>query len=201
MAKDNTIQNELIEISQAVANLQGENPFAIPTDYFKTFPQKIMEKIENEDVSFPEPIFSPTLAALRDKNPFTIPAGYFNKFEVPAPKEEAKVIRMSFNSIAKYAAAACLVGLTLGLFYFSKMNEQPKTLAANQVSANEIEQYLNETDILEMGEKEIDSPISEGFTLVDISASTISEMLKDVPDGDISRFLDQNSLTESNSMN
>jgi hypothetical protein len=201
MAKDNTIQNELIEISQAVANLQGENPFAIPTDYFKTFPQKIMEKIENEGISTTEPIFSPTLATLRDKNPYTIPSGYFSKFDFPTPKEDAKVIRMSFNRIAKYAAAACLVGLTLGLFYFFNMNVQPTTLASNQVSATEIEQYLNETDILEMGEKEIDFPISEGYTLLDISASTISEMLKDVPDGDISRFLDQNSLTESNSMN
>jgi hypothetical protein len=48
MAKDSNIQNELKDISQAVANLDGKTPFAIPADYFQQFPKKLMQKIENE---------------------------------------------------------------------------------------------------------------------------------------------------------
>ena len=42
---------------------------------------------------------------------------------------------------------------------------------------------------------------ADELAFMDVSASTISELLKDIPDTDISGFLDQQGSDESKSMN
>ncbi|MCE2756788.1 MAG: hypothetical protein LW706_02390, partial [Chitinophagaceae bacterium] len=85
--------------------------------------------------------------------------------------------------------------------YLSKQNQQPVSIASNIVSKEVIESYLNEIDLLDQVETEMEIVLNDENLQVDLSLASISEMLKDIPDTDISRFLDQPSYDESKSLN
>lgn len=201
MAKGRDIQNELNDISQTVANLNGKSPFAIPTNYFDRFPQIIMQKIENEELAKTEPLLSPMLASLKEQSPFETPPHYFSQFTVELPETKANVFQIGFKKWMGYAAAACLGGMIFGLIYLSKQNQQPVSMASTSVSKEVIESYLNEIDLLDQVETEMEIVLNDENLQVDLSLASISEMLKDIPDKDISRFLAQPSYDESKSLN
>ncbi len=201
MAKGRDIQNELNDISQTVANLNGKSPFAIPTNYFDRFPQIIMQKIENEELAKTEPLLSPMLASLKEQSPFETPPHYFSQFTVELPETKANVFQIGFKKWMGYAAAACLGGMIFGLIYLSKQNQQPVSMASTSVSKEVIESYLNEIDLLDQVETEMEIVLNDENLQVDLSLASISEMLKDIPDKDISRFLDQPGYDESKSLN
>lgn len=201
MAKDKSIQNELIELSQAVANLNGKTPFIQPENYFEQFPEKMLQKIESEILIKNEPKLSPLLESLRDKNPFQTPPDYFNEIKVDIPVTNPPVFRLKVKKWMAYAAAACLGGMIFGLVYFSNDQTNLNSLASNAISKEAMESYLMEGDIIDDSNKEIDVSSTGEEILVNLTPATISEMLKDIPDKDISRFLDQNGIEESNTLN
>ena len=201
MAKDPSIKSELKELSATVANLSGDTPFSLPSSYFEGFPQKIMERIENERLTSKEVILSPGLQELKSKNPFAIPENYFDEFSVQLPSHQPTVISINFRKWASFAAAACLTGLILGIVIFNNKKESPATLASNSISHEAMETYLTEGEAIEMGDRDSELVAMENNTLVDVSTNSISEMLKDIPDKDISRFLDLNGFDETATIN
>lgn len=201
MAISRNIQTELNEISQTVANLDGSTPFVLPPDYFTQFPQKLMQIIENEESKKPEPNFSELLGSLQKKNPLVVPPGYFNAFNIEVPSSAPNVFRLQPRKWIAYAAAACIGGLIFGLLYMSSQQPKQLTLASQTISNETIESYLIENEVLDESFKEMDFAGSEELAFMDVSASTISELLKDIPDTDISGFLNQPSSDESKSLN
>lgn len=195
------IQHELNEISQTVANLDGSTPFLLPPDYFTHFPQKMMQIIESQELENQEPNYSELLGSLKKKNPLQVPPGYFNAFSIEIPRSTPKVVSMQPRRWIAYAAAACIGGLIFGLIYLS--NQQPKqlTLASQSISNETIESYLMENEVMDESFKEMESATTDEWAFMDVSASTISELLKDIPDNDISGFLEQPNGDESNSLN
>jgi len=200
MAISRNIQKELNDISQTVANLDGSTPFVLPPDYFSQFPEKLIQIIENEESKKAEPNFSELLGSLQKKNPLVVPPGYFNAFNIDVPGSAPNVFSLQPRKWIAYAAAACIGGLIFGLIYLSSQQPKQLTLASQTISSKTIESFLNENEALDESFKEMEFSADE-LAFMDVSASTISELLKDIPDTDISGFLDQQGSDESKSMN
>jgi len=200
MATSRNIQKELNDISQTVANLDGSTPFVLPPDYFSQFPEKLIQIIENEESKKAEPNFSELLGSLQKKNPLVVPPGYFNAFNIDVPGSAPNVFSLQPRKWIAYAAAACIGGLIFGLIYLSSQQPKQLTLASQTISSKTIESFLNENEALDESFKEMEFSADE-LAFMDVSASTISELLKDIPDTDISGFLDQQGSDESKSMN
>ena len=201
MAINRNIQDELNTISQTVANLDGStNPFALPSDYFTHFPQKMMQIIDSHELENQEPNYSELLGSLQKKNPLVVPPGYFNAFNIDVPGSAPNVFSLQPRKWIAYAAAACIGGLIFGLIYLSSQQPKQLTLASQSISSETIESFLNENEALDESFKEMEFAADE-LAFMDVSASTISELLKDIPDTDISGFLDQQGSDESKSMN
>jgi hypothetical protein len=82
MRRDNTIFNELNGISSQVANLPNTLPYKVPEGYFKSLPERILERVHAMEAADPGTelqALSPLLAGLPKKSPFSVPDGYFEK--------------------------------------------------------------------------------------------------------------------------
>ena len=154
---------------------------------------------------------SPLLQSLKQHNPYTIPEGYFNHFKVDIQKNQAPVVRIfSLRSWAKYAAAACLLGTIATVFFVSKTenaiplasrSKEPETFQ-QKVSPDAIAMYLEEMDNLSLVEPTENEQIETGSNLlVDMNSETIQEILQEIPDIDISLYMDQNGLGDVQSLN
>lgn len=192
MAKDFTIENELSNLSKAVANLPKENPFSLPSTYFEMFSQKLIQQIQNKELISSEPALSEQLKSLRSTNPFEVPDQYFQQLSIKTPKEEAPVRSLSFKRWASYAAAACMIGLILTMALNSNQQKSTLTASSNVVSNDVMESYLAETEVFSFNDRESEPLAFEENSLTNLSSSTIEEMLKEIPDRDISRYMDLN---------
>jgi CRISPR/Cas system CMR-associated protein Cmr5 small subunit len=205
------ISEELNSLSQHVAQLPKNTLFTVPVGYFDNFPARLMDAIQNE--ASEEELFelSPLLKTLKHENPYTLPDGYFNHLKVEIPKHKAPVVGMyTIRSWAKYAAAACLLGIIATVFFVSKTeNEtslalQPKETESlqNKVSPDAIAMYLEEMDNLSVAETTENEQVeTESNLLVDMSSETIEEILQEIPDKDISLYMDQDGLGDVHSLN
>jgi CRISPR/Cas system CMR-associated protein Cmr5 small subunit len=205
------ISEELNSLSQHVAQLPKNTPFTVPVGYFDNFPARLMDAIQNE--ASEEELFelSPLLKTLKHENPYTLPDGYFNHLKVEIPKHKAPVVGVyTIRSWAKYAAAACLLGIIATVFFVSKTeNEtslalQPKETESlqNKVSPDAIAMYLEEMDNLSVAETTENEQVeTESNLLVDMSSETIEEILQEIPDKDISLYMDQDGLGDVHSLN
>ncbi len=205
------ISEELSSISQHVAELPKNTPFAVPKGYFDQLPARLMEVIQNETAEQDLTELSPLLKALQHENPYTIPAGYFNNLKLEIPKNHTPLVRMNkLGSLAKYAAAACLLGIIAAVFFVSKtgndtplsgLSKESETLQ-NKVSPDAIAIYLEEMDKLSVAETNENEQFETGFNLlVDLNSETIKEILQEIPDNDISLYMDQDGLGDVHSLN
>ena len=205
------ISEELSSISQHVAELPKNTPFAVPKGYFDQFPARLMEVIQNETTEQDLTELSPLLKALQHENPYTIPAGYFNNLRLEIPKNQAPLVRMNrLGAWAKYAAAACLMGIIAAVFFVSKtgnktplagLSKESETFQ-NKVSPDAIAIYLEEMDKLSVAEtNENEQFETELNLLVDLNSETIKEILQEIPDKDISLYMDQDGLEDVHLLN
>ena len=211
MSNKDNISSELTSISQHVAQLPKNTPFSVPKDYFDNFPVRLMDAIQHEATAQELIELSPMLQSLKHENPYTIPEGYFKMLKVEMPRNEAAVVRMNrFGFWAKYAAAACLVGILATVFFvFRTENDTPlaglsketETLQ-NKVSPDAIAMYLEEMDNLSVAETNENEQVEAGFNLlVDMNSETIKKILQEIPDNDISLYMDQDGLGDVHSLN
>ena len=211
MSSTDNISEELTSLSQHVAQLPKNTPFALPNGYFDNFPARLMDSTQHEAPKQELIEHSPLLQSLKQHNPYTIPEGYFNHFKVDIQKNQALVVRMfSLRSWAKYAAAACLLGTIATVFFVSKTenaiplasrSKEPETFQ-QKVSPDAIAMYLEEMDNLSLVEPTENEQIETGSNLlVDMNSETIQEILQEIPDIDISLYMDQNGLGDVQSLN
>jgi hypothetical protein len=211
MPSINHIQEELTSLSQQVSQLPKSTTFAVPKDYFETFPERLMGAIQQEASGQDLIELSPLLKSLTHENPYAIPEGYFNNLKIEVPRNQAPVRGMySFGILVKYAAAACLVGIIAAVFFVSKKENanQWATLSKENetfhhtVSPDAIAMYLEEMDNLSTAETSENEQIDTGSNLlVDLNRETIKEILQEIPDKDISLYLDQDGLGDVYSLN
>ena len=206
-----SIQQELSSISQHVANLQNNTPFLMPNGYMESFHGRLMDRLMDESSHSESAEISPLLRSLQDQNPYAIPEGYFNTLKVAISKPQAPVVKVfTMGIFARYAAAACLIGILATVFLIGSKKDGISTAVAKtdieipaaQVSPDAISSYLEEMDNLsfdEDAENEVFS--SKSNLLVDINSSTIKEILQEIPDNEISLYMAQNDFGDVRSLN
>jgi CRISPR/Cas system CMR-associated protein Cmr5 small subunit len=205
------ISSELASLSQDVAQLPKSTPFSLPQDYFDRFPTRLMETILNEGAEQDLTGLPPLLKSLKHENPYTIPEDYFNNLKVEIPGNQAAVIGMKrVGSWVKYAAAACLLGIIATVFFVSKtengnqlagLSKEAETFQ-QKISPDAIAMYLEEMDNLSVAETNENEQVDTASNLlVDMSRETIKEILQEIPDKDISLYMNQDGLGDVHSLN
>lgn len=192
MKDQQQISSEIKSISSVVAGLPKSHPFQVPESYFNQFSDKLLHQISAQETEKEE--LSALLQSLRKENPFSTPADYLSQFKVEIPTTETKVVRL-FNTktVLKYAAAAAVIGI-IATFASLFLNNEPINAIAQstdetKISSDAFALYLSETE--DLNESEIDASIEDTQSLlVQMDAGLVSEMLKEIPENEISTYLD-----------
>jgi len=211
MHRIDKISSALASLSQHVAQLPKNTPFSVPQDYFDSFPNRLMENILTEASEQDLMELSPFLKSLQHENPYTLPEGYFNNVKVDVTRNQTPVVGMfKLTSWAKYAAAACLLGIMAAVFFVTNtengkqvaaVSKEPETFH-NKVSQDAIALYLEEMDNLTAAETIENEPVDASSNLlVDLNSETIKEILQEIPDKYISLYMDQDGLGDVHSLN
>lgn len=195
--------SELKTISSVVAGLPKIFPFQAPEGYFHQFSDQLLQKIKSQETE--NESLSPLLASLRKENPFSAPIDYLAEFKVDIPQTETKVIRL-FNTktVLKYVAAAAVIGIITTFVTLFSSNELINAIAKSTdetaISADAFALYLSETE--DLNESKIDESIEDSPSLlVQMDAGLVSEILKEMPENEISTYLDLIKYEDLNMMN
>jgi hypothetical protein len=206
MPKSTNILQELSQVSQTVAELTEQTPFSPPpTAYFKHFSSNILQKIKETEQE-------PSLDFLKDikkESSFHIPEGYFDAFEATVLNKNVKSGKLiPFKTFLRYATAACLIGIIITLVKVNlkgddAMNAEFVVIQenSNNISLDAFDSYLNEgavSGIPEYVHDEVDEQVN---VLVEINKETIQEILQEIPENDISFYLDQDGFDDTIMMN
>lgn len=205
MPKSKYIQDELLDISQTVAELTDETPFSTPQpNYFEHFPKRILERIQDleEDPSLD------FLGNLDKEMPFKVPTGYFNQFKPVIPNENIKSGKViPFRRVLRYAIAASLVGiLTVWGFMSDNQNTTDSYSLVNMeagiesISLDAYDSYLNEDAVSGIPDLPSEESDMQSTLLVEIDKNVIEEILQEIPENDISLYLNQDGYDDTEIM-
>ena len=196
-------KKEIEYLSPMLSVVSKEIPYSVPVGYFGNLDETILQRIrEHADYQTSEEeieSLSPMLSGLRNENPYSVPADYFENFK-PDVKEEAQVISITKRRWFRLAIVAAIIGvIAIGaiLFFGSGKvdpNKNPEEWIAKnvkkKVSTEKIDEFValaKEDDSM----KPVDQNISE-------KTDEIKELMKDVPEKDITEFLNDAVALESN---
>lgn len=148
------IVNELKAISAVIAQINKQNVFDTPPEFFNEFPQKMIGFLKNNevlitDISAHEEIeqLSPLLASLKEKPAFSVPEDYFGTIskgiteQIKATSVKTPVININTGKRkiwVRYAIAALITGIvaTGSLLVFNEQqNKDISALESNGDSA------------------------------------------------------------------
>jgi hypothetical protein len=205
MPKSKYIQDELLDISQTVAELTDETPFSTPQpNYFEHFPKRILERIQEleEDPSLD------FLGNLDKEMPFKIPTGYFKQFKPVIPNENIKSGKViPFRRVLRYAIAASLVGiLTVWGFMSDNKNTTDSYSLVNMeagiesISLDAYDSYLNEDAVSGIPDLPSEESDMQSTLLVEINKDVIEEILQEIPENYISLYLNQDGYDDTEIM-
>ena len=158
-----------------------------------------IQNIENDGLS-------PLLQSLKKENPFSVPAHYLNQFEVDISPKKAKIVPLfHLKAVLKYAAAASVIGIiaTFATLFFS--NSDKSSIAKSNgnalISIDAFALYLSEAEMIE-GEEEAETVIDDSQSLlVQMDANVISELLREIPETEISNYIDIMKSEDPNLLN
>jgi hypothetical protein len=193
------VKEELDHLSPLLAGISNKMPYSVPANFFNRIEERISEVIINENELSPAKeleTLSPLLSGLKKETPYTVPQGYFENI-VSAIPQETKVISLTKQKWFRMAAAAVVTGLiiTIGFFIFDKpatIDPNVKPLAwveknLKKVSTDDIDKFVQLADVEE----------APSIASVETKETNdIKELMKDVPDKDIQKFLDDTPADE-----
>jgi hypothetical protein len=213
-ASDNglTAQEELSMLSPLLSKLDKKMPFQAPAGYFSDLSDNVVSGVQAIDFVNEElENLSPLMTGLKNKQVYEAPAGYFEALpgqvmdRVKKMNEPAKVISIGFGrKLMRYAVAAALIGIVaIGAWWF--VGGKPGSgsideigLASKEVdklSTEELQSYLDEVPVA------VPADLLAANTKPEIEESDMSDMLQDVSDEEIQKYLDQNLLSKNTGTN
>jgi len=202
MNQNEKIQEELLIISEVVANIPKCNVFEVsegyfsnasaeilikcadssvfetPETYFEQLPEIILDKIKNADSAENENLI---LSTQEKQHPYTIPNNYFETLPdniLQAVKGPAKVISISKNQIWIKLVAAVLVGLIGFVIIINLPKKQDEGISAIEKEAKKI--ILNksfESEFEQIDEKEMANYLEENGH--DVNAALVASLNED----------------------
>lgn len=193
MVKDQDhILSELSSISKVVAGLPKNNVFEAPEGYFLQLSNHILEKINSQNTE--KETLSPLLQSLRKENPYSVPKDYLEQFSVEVNKQQTKIIPIfSLKTVLKYAVAASIIGIITTFVSLFFNNDRQSTIAKSKdeaaISTDAYALFLNETASIEEGQTETSEDDTQTL-LVQMDAKMVSEILTEIPESEISNYID-----------
>jgi hypothetical protein len=202
MIQNKNIQEELLTISEVVANIPKSNVFEVPEgyfdlaqsevlikctespvfetpeNYFEQLPEIILDKIKNADSAEKE---THILSTQEKQHPYTIPNNYFETLPeniLQAVKTPAKVVSISKNYIWIKLAAAVIVGLIGFAIIINLPKKQDEGISAIEKEAKKI--ILNksfESEFEQIDEKEMANYLEENGH--DVNAALVASLNED----------------------
>jgi len=177
------------------------NPFSVPDGYFDTLPETVLDRVKQKEnlMAAAEEIasISPLLSGINKQMPYEVPAGYFENNFSEINKKPAKVVAFNFTGKTwlRYAAAAIVIGFISisGFLYFNQSSKidplkNPEAWVKNntkKITTDELESFIELSNIETVAlEPSIQNPVK---------SSEMEELMEDVPDTDIQKFLNETS--------
>jgi hypothetical protein len=202
MIQHKDIYEELLTISEVVANIPKCNVFGVPEgyfsdasaevlikcadspvyktaeNYFEQLPQIIIDKIKNTNSSKNENLI---LSTQEKQHPYTIPNNYFETLPeniLQAVKTPAKVVSISKNHIWIKLIAAVIVGLIGFAILINLPKKQDEGISLIEKEAKKI--ILNnsfESEFEQINDKEIENYLEENGH--DVNAALVASLNED----------------------
>jgi hypothetical protein len=190
-----TAKDELEALSPLLSGLSKKTPFSTPAGYFEELTDNavagaraidfVNEELEN---------LSPLMNSLKGKNVYEVPAGYFEQLPEQvlqrAKKQPGKTVSMNFTRrIVRYAAAAVVAGLiiTAAWLYLGNGGNtiDPALAGIEEVSEEDLQNFI-ENQTVNPAETSVIASVN-----VEMDAEDLQEMLADVSDEELMKYLDQ----------
>ena len=205
-----TAQEELSVLSSLLSKLDKKLPFEAPAGYFAKLTENVVagaraidfvnEELEN---------LSPVMAGLKDKQVYTVPAGYFEGLPgqvldmVKKTAEPAKVVSIGQGrKVIRYAMAAAVIGIAvMAAWWFT--GTKPGTATPDAVVAAKVDKIPEEElqSYLEEGSVVLPADLLAANSKPEIEAGDMSDLLQNVSDEEIQKYLEQNMLTRNTGTN
>jgi hypothetical protein len=195
---------ELTSISPFVADLPKNTPFEAPEGYFQEFSSKVIEQIQLQNIE--NDGLSPFMQSLKKENPLSVPEGYLSQFNVAIAPKKAKIVPLfGLKAVLKYAAAASVIGIiaTFATLFFSNTDKTTigKLNGNTMISTDAFALYLSEAEMIEEDDV-LETVIADSQSLlVQMDAKVISELLTEIPETEISNYIDIMKSEDPNLMN
>lgn len=205
-------EEELKLLSPMLASISKQMPYSVPSGYFDNLQEKMMQSVREGNDYLQKESFgqtaeeeintlSPLLGGLNKQMPYSLPQNYFETLSGDISnklnnKNHPKVVSISSLRWLRYAAAAVVVGvIALGGFLYTNLNRDPARSFAR------FEKKLNK-EIKKTSDKELNEFIQStglnGDEAVQLNhKDEVKDMLKDVPDTELKKFLEEIADPES----
>ncbi len=228
MQRDPRISEELKDLAPGLADLSASSPHTVPEAYFGVLPAVILARIGEEE-SVPAGYFdglassildkitgkvgevvkdeligsAPSLAGVDRKMPQTVPDGYFEGLAekiLTGTRESARIVRMNFRLVSRYAAAAAVFGILFSAAWLMIKDNSTRSgagvsaftgPATDSLSETAMATYLNQTgtlDGLDASMEEVNKP--EDLALVNLDEQKLGEMLTTMTDKELADYID-----------
>jgi hypothetical protein len=215
MNRRKEILDELNETAPSLAGIAPQQPpYKVPAGYFDVLPADILSRIKAEKAGSVQEeleIISPVLSGISKKMPFSTPAEYFDtltpaiRVENGEQRKQARVVRMfQPQRTFRYAAAALIAGVIgVAAWLFLADDSTPDKYAMKPDV--EVQKELK-SEVSQLSEKEINAFVQgssatlistyENSAVEEIGEEDVRLMLADIPDRELEKYLDQNTVKE-----
>ncbi|MEO6313420.1 MAG: hypothetical protein ABIU63_17475 [Chitinophagaceae bacterium] len=194
--------DELALLSPLLSKMDKKSPFTAPEGYFSDLSASIMTGVQEVAiVNADEADVSPMMQGLKEKRVYEVPAGYFenNPATIVSKVTEqptGKLLSFGFGKKAmRYAAAAVVTGIIVVTGYvISTRPDMLHSVAASKsapwdsarvaaIPDQEIEGFLNANTV----------SVADITTIDDhtVDEEDIKDLLADIPDEELQRYLEQ----------
>lgn len=191
-------QEELETLSPLLSGLGKKMPFSTPENFFEELSENAVSGAKAIDfVNVELENLSPLMSSLKDKQVYEAPAGYFDQLPEQVlqkvKSQPAKVVSMNFTrKVVRYAAAAVVAGLivTAAWLYIGNGNTGKNIAGIEQISDEALESFMESQDV---------APAETTLLAVnaEINPDDLKEMLVDVSDEELEKYVDQYSANEN----
>jgi hypothetical protein len=214
MNRRKEILDELNETAPNLAGFDAQLPFRVPTGYFDTLPSLILSRIKAESAGSAREeleIISPLLDGISKKMPFATPEGYFENL-TPTIRvadnethKPARVVKMfQPQRTFRYAAAAVtvgVIGIAAWLFFMNDLSTSRYAMKPDVEVQKELKNdvgQLSEKELAAFLEGNVNTSITtyDGNISNDINEADLKLMLADIPDQELEKYVDQNTVKE-----
>lgn len=200
---------ELSELSPLLSGLNKSMPFEAPAGYFAGLTENVVSGAKAIDFVNKElENLPPVLAGLKHKQVYQAPAGYFEQLpdqvlaQVKTSVKPAKVVSFGAGKkLMRYAMAAMLTGLVAtGAWWFTGNSGSQKSdgvvAEVDKMTTEELQSYVDNQSVALPS-----ADLLATNTRPELDAGDMSDLLQNVSDEEIQKYLEQNLVIQQTATN